>query len=348
MRDCLRLTHTTKCEETVARARTTTGGARSANSGIASQTSSSRGIFSDNERQLLVRLTRHLTGLAEETIEEARTAQPSMTTTTEGAVNVNEALAATLGAARTSLQNNLEALDESTARLKDAMVLRDTAERATGKLEPREHRIQSDALLLLSLVSQRLDATPVDNDVQAKLETLAKLDVLVEEKLGDARLDALLEEKLDARVPQSQSPITQPTPANGDDQWNGGFGDMSTIRCIPEESAPSSRLATTPHRRRTSRRRQAGPPTQVLLPRVESNDDDDRASNSDYSTSSRDLSTREFMRRLLEELGGDTDHSGSDKAAFEWYDESASSSIRPKQVANRRIRKTERGAESAD
>ncbi|EJK61894.1 hypothetical protein THAOC_17529 [Thalassiosira oceanica] len=53
---------------------------------------------------LLVQLTCHLTGLAKETIEEARTAQPSLKTTTEGAVNVNEALAATLAAARTSLQ----------------------------------------------------------------------------------------------------------------------------------------------------------------------------------------------------------------------------------------------------
>ncbi|EJK46425.1 hypothetical protein THAOC_34907 [Thalassiosira oceanica] len=85
--------------------------------------------------RLLVRLTHQLTGLAEEKIEETHAAQTSLKTTTEGAVNVNEALAATLAAARTSLQNNLEVLDASTARLKDAIVLRDSAERATGKLE---------------------------------------------------------------------------------------------------------------------------------------------------------------------------------------------------------------------
>ncbi|EJK74757.1 hypothetical protein THAOC_03549, partial [Thalassiosira oceanica] len=439
------------------------GDARSVNSGIASRTSTSRSILSDNDRQLLVQLKQQLTDLAEEKIEEAHAAQTSLKTTTEGAVNVNEALTATLAAARTSLQNNLEVLDASTARLEGAITLRDSAERATGKLEAvndayverfgelsnlmnvaettskklrettktceektakakrksdsihtllqrldtstnkstqalddiderhalldRKHteleslrdsvstklatvsslldsheakltkatdlhktavagadvlakemydvretvsttkknatteikkeksstlqsfknaRLTIDKTLqstlehiqsagndctgidakLESLVSQRLDATLVDNDVQAKLDSLvsaklkplgrirppegdcanpedkmeslmqAKFDVLVQE--SGARLDALLEEKLNARVPQS--PTAQPTPASGDDQWNGGFGDMSTIRSTSEESAPSSQRATTPHRQRTSRRQQAGPP----------------------------------------------------------------------------------------
>ncbi|EJK69858.1 hypothetical protein THAOC_08846, partial [Thalassiosira oceanica] len=419
-------------------------------------------------------LTHQLAGLAkssQEAVQEARTAQTSLKTTTEGAVDVNEALAATLAAARTTLQNNLEVLDGSTARLKDAtnkakkksdavhtlmqrldtwttrsvQVMEDidvrhalldkkhgdleslhatvltklakasslldnqgtklnqatelhktavagadvlakemnevrekvtnTKRDATTAIKQEKsralqsmqaapttidktfkstlERIQSAGddrtdidVRLESLVSQRLDATLVHNDVQAKLETLvsvkldeslarirttegdraaidekmesltadmqAKLEVLASEKLGDARLNTLLEEKLDARVPQS--PIAQPTRASGDEQWNGGFGDMSTIRSTPEESAPSSQRATTPRRALASGNAPGGapPPGGNGPPGDDRNDNDDRASNSDTSTLSRDRSTRDFMRRLYKEcrLGDDHDHSG--------------------------------------
>ncbi|EJK44928.1 hypothetical protein THAOC_36494, partial [Thalassiosira oceanica] len=83
----------------------------------------------------------------------------------------------------------------------------------------------------------------------------------------------------------------------------------------------------------TSRRQQAGPPAPASDtapggapppggngggapppggngPGDDHNDDDDRASNSDNSNSGRDSSAKEFLRRLLEEIGGDDGHSG--------------------------------------
>ncbi|EJK71389.1 hypothetical protein THAOC_07179, partial [Thalassiosira oceanica] len=334
--------------------------------------------------RLLVRLTHQLTGLAEEKIEEAHAAQTSLKTTTEGAVNVNEALAATLAAARTSLQNNLEVLDASTARLKDAIVLRDSAERATGKLEAvnkiyverfgdlsklmnvaettskklrettklcedktTKAKRKSDSVhtLLQRLETSTSKSTQAIDDIDERHTLLDKkhnelesLHESVSTKL--ATVSSLLDNH-DAKL--NQATDLHKTAVAGADVLAKEMNDVrekvsttkrdvttaikqeKSLPCLrpPEgdRAAFEDKLAPDVRRRRTEggradddrrahRHRHPATPRAVLLPQVESNDDNDRASNSDNSTSSRDLSAREYMRRLLEELGGDTDHSG--------------------------------------